>query len=80
VDMYGLLGFLFPRKSKLLHDFITAAKAGNASRYLEEHQNEIPKLLKEIDALKVDEQEQEIMKTHRKQIEDASYPLGFSDD
>jgi hypothetical protein len=81
--MEGLLGFMFPRRSKNYLAFTEYMKEGNeeaAKSFMRSLNDEdMYKLIEEVLAANIDKYEQEFMARIRKDVEDKSFPVGFTD-
>lgn len=78
-----MFGFLFPRKSKLYIEFSKECKKGkNAAMEFMKNLSyaEMSQLANEVMALSVDKLEQQLFENSRKEIENKTYPIGFSND
>lgn len=81
--MHGLLGFLFPRKSSNMvkYEKLLKEDKSKAREFLQSlGEVELDKFISERMGMKLDEHEQQRMAKLRKEIEDCSYPVGFSED
>jgi hypothetical protein len=81
--MFGFMGILFPRHSRNFNQykaFIHKNDIAGAKQFLKSLDgNEMSKLINEVISMAVDELEQNLFSDMRKEIEDKSYPITFSD-